>query len=187
MFHFTLVVKNLIIINVMFFIGSLLLEMKGLDLHLAGAFPLSTDFRAWQPITSMFMHAGILHMAFNMLALVFFGPSLETSWGSKRFLNFYILCGLGAYVLNFIIPIIKLKYYEMSLEPDLIDLVYNDGYQTLMSGKNFVNQNMAKLNMVLNFTPSVVGASGATAGVLTAFALRNPHKVLRLLFPPIKH
>lgn len=185
MFQSTVVVKNLIIINVIFFVGDLILKTKGLDLHLEGAFPLSDNFKPWQPISSMFMHGSILHLAMNMLGLLFLGPNLEMTWGSKRFLNFYLLCGLGGYLLHFLVPIIKIQYHEFNLSVEEIDLVYSEGFQTLMSNKNFVNQHMAKLNMILNFTPSVVGASGAVLGIVTAFALRNPHQVMRLLFPPI--
>ncbi|TEB40354.1 rhomboid family intramembrane serine protease, partial [Flavobacterium circumlabens] len=58
------------------------------------------SFKAWQPITHMFMHGGILHIAFNMFAMVSFGSALEHFWGGKKFLFFYISCGLGAALLH---------------------------------------------------------------------------------------
>lgn len=58
--------------------------------------------RPWTPVTYMFLHAGFLHLLFNMLALFFFGPPLEERWGSREFLKYYIICGLGGAVLSFV-------------------------------------------------------------------------------------
>ena len=67
---------------------------------LASFYPTSEYFRPYQIATHMFMHASIGHLFFNMFSLYFFGTALEQAWGSKRFLFFYITCGLGAWALH---------------------------------------------------------------------------------------
>ena len=92
-------VKQLIIINILFFIGTLLVSSPAYQ-YLALFFPENPDFKAWQPITYMFMHGGFMHIFFNMFALYSFGSALELFWGSKKFLFFYISCGLGAALVH---------------------------------------------------------------------------------------
>ncbi len=94
-----LVVKNILIINVVLFFGSFVFGEqlhRYLDLHQIG----TSDFRPYQFITYMFMHADIPHIFLNMIAVYMFGSILESLWGPKRFLNFYLLCGLGAAALQ---------------------------------------------------------------------------------------
>lgn len=96
-----LVVKNLLIINVVLFIAKKALASKiDLDMYL-DLFPIGTTyFKPFQFITYMFMHADLGHIFLNMLALYMFGSILESIWGPKRFLNYYLLCGLGAAALQ---------------------------------------------------------------------------------------
>lgn len=96
-----IVVKNILIINVALFIGRFLLQgIIDLDRYL-DLYPIgSTYFMPHQFITYMFMHADLAHIFFNMFAVYMFGSILENIWGAKRFLNFYLLCGLGAAVLQ---------------------------------------------------------------------------------------
>ncbi len=98
-----LVVKNILIINAILFAAQELLAASGrLDLaqYLALA-PIDTVyFKPYQFITYMFMHANLGHIFFNMFGVYMFGSILENIWGSKRFLNFYLLCGLGAAALQ---------------------------------------------------------------------------------------
>src|SRR3546814_7344834 len=82
------VVKNLLIINVICFVGGSLIFPRANDLF-GVYYPDSPGFHIWQVITYMFMHGGIAHIFFNMFALFMFGPILEQVFGSKRFLNFY--------------------------------------------------------------------------------------------------
>ena len=101
MMRMTETVKQLLIINIIFFIGSQ---------FVANAYPLfslyypeNPNFRIWQPLTSMFMHApmpNLMHIVFNMFALVSFGAALEHYWGTKKFIFFYISCGLGSALYN---------------------------------------------------------------------------------------
>ncbi len=92
------VTKNLIIINVLVFFGTIVAQRYGLDLtnYLGLHFFLASDFNPAQLITYMFMHGGFSHIFFNMFAVFMFGPILEQTWGPKRFLFYYILCGIGA-------------------------------------------------------------------------------------------
>ncbi|MEP7321866.1 MAG: rhomboid family intramembrane serine protease [Saprospiraceae bacterium] len=106
MLRLTDVVKQLLIINGILFIVSLLPVYQYLP-DLALYFPGSDRFRPYQLVTYMFMHGSMSHFFFNMLMLVTFGPMLEAFWGSKRFLFYYLFCGLGAVVCH-----ILFWYYE---------------------------------------------------------------------------
>ena len=88
-------VKNLLIINIIVFIGT---ELIGDPMYQWFAlFPIGSPFfRWWQFVTHMFMHGNFMHIFFNMWSLIVFGPMLERLWGSKKFLIFYFVCGLGA-------------------------------------------------------------------------------------------
>jgi membrane associated rhomboid family serine protease len=106
------VTRHLIIINVLMFFGTTLLmsehreinEATGMiDQHrmwLASFFPTSPYFRSWQIVTHMFMHANLQHLLFNMFSLYMFGSMVEMVWGERRFLFFYLFCGLGAWALH---------------------------------------------------------------------------------------
>ena len=93
----TPVVKNLVIINVLVFLAQQ--AMPQITSQFVGHYPLGGGFEPWQVITHMFMHGGVGHLFFNMFALVVFGSALEKVWGSKRFLQFYLLCGIGAFLI----------------------------------------------------------------------------------------
>ena len=94
------VVKNLLIINILLFIAKELLPGLNMDQWLAVFYPDSPYFRIWQPVSYMFMHADIFHIFFNMFALYTFGTTLEFIMGSKRFINFYLITGIGAYLVQ---------------------------------------------------------------------------------------
>lgn len=92
------VVKNLLIANVLIFIAQLMFRNSETPLELYGAlWPIpSGNFKIWQLVTHMFMHGGWFHLLFNMFTLFMFGAMLEQVWGSKRFFNFYMICGIVA-------------------------------------------------------------------------------------------
>ncbi len=97
-----LVVKNLLIINGLFFLATLAFQNQidladTLGLH----YPLSEKFQPYQIISYMFMHGGLMHIFFNMFALWMFGNTLENYWGPKRFLIYYIITGIGAAVCHY--------------------------------------------------------------------------------------
>lgn len=93
----TPVVKNLVIINVLVFLAQS--AMPGIEPLFMGHYPLGANFQPWQVISHMFMHGSMTHIFFNMFALVVFGSALERAWGSKRFLQYYMLCGIGAFFM----------------------------------------------------------------------------------------
>ncbi|MEP6805642.1 MAG: rhomboid family intramembrane serine protease [Flavobacterium sp.] len=186
MMNMTPVVKQLLIINIIFFIGSQLVPVS--YEYFAMFFPENPSFKAWQPITHMFMHGGIMHIAFNMIAMVSFGSALEHFWGGKKFLFFYISCGLGAALLH-----TAVNYYSFH---ETMNVLMTNGYQKeeilklLGQGKIDTRwQDLVSVSQFASFTDSyigtVVGASGAIYGLLTAFAFMFPNAELALMFIPI--
>ena len=182
-------VKQLLIINIIFFIGSQ---------FVANAYPLfslyypeNPNFRIWQPLTSMFMHApmpNLMHIVFNMFALVSFGAALEHYWGTKKFIFFYISCGLGAALLH-----VGVNYFTFH---HVLNLLVENGQdkaeilKILAEGKYDTNwQNIIPLSdfnsLMGSYLGTAVGASGAIYGLLTAFAFMFPNAELGLMFIPI--
>jgi membrane associated rhomboid family serine protease len=181
------VVKNLILANVVFYIITMVMKQMGTDLYpiLGLYFPLSEKFMLHQFFTYMFMHSssGIGHIFFNMFALYMFGKVLENVWGSKRFLIFYLVTGVGAAVLQSFVTFIEYKMLIAKMDPEQIAYVKEVGYSIWLEGKNFSEPLAGKLNAILN-TPTV-GASGAVFGILLGFGMLFPNTELMLLFPPI--
>lgn len=126
------VVKNLLIINFIFFLTTQVVFTKfGIDLNdmLGLHYFQSEKFRWYQFITYMFMHGSMGHILMNMLALWMFGSAVENIWGSKRFLNYYLLCGIGAAIAHYAIV-----YYEMQPATDFInDYIANPDITKLQS------------------------------------------------------
>jgi|TARA_Y100000385_G_scaffold277990_1_gene325725 membrane associated rhomboid family serine protease len=167
------VVKNLIIINVLFFVASMLVGEDQAVTWLAGTYPGSPFFQPWQIITHMFMHGGLGHLFFNMFALYMFGSQLERLWGPQRFLNYYIISGLGGFFLHEFF--IGLDFYQT------YGTFFPDRAQLVPSG---MTDRQAVYILESTFG-RVVGASGAVFGILLAFGLLFPNTRLMLLFPPI--
>lgn len=92
------VTKHLLILNFIFWLADSVLALRGIDLTalLGLHYMLSPDFRFWQPLTYMFMHGGFSHLFFNMFALFMFATPLERQWGTRRFLTYYLVTGIGA-------------------------------------------------------------------------------------------
>ena len=180
-------VKQLIIINILFFIGTQIVGDAAYKM-LAMFFPENSDFQFWQPITHMFMHGGFMHIFFNMFALYSFGSALEHFWGSKKFLFFYISCGLGAALLH-----TGINYYYF--QEGMNTLIANgftkiEVLQLLNEGKiNTQWQQLLSPSEFQNFTSAymgtVVGASGAIYGIIVAFAFMFPNAELALMFIPV--
>lgn len=182
------VVKNLLIINGLFFLAMLAFQsafQMDLSKYLGLHYVSSENFSPFQFVTYMFMHGGMGHIFFNMFALWMFGKTLEEVWGPKRFLIYYLITGVGAAFIQMIITFIRIQSIEASLTADLIDVVYREGGSILEQGMNYQNIAMAKLNLMINTT--TVGASGAVFGLLLAFGMLFPNSVIYLYFAiPIK-
>ncbi|MZP56343.1 MAG: rhomboid family intramembrane serine protease, partial [Bacteroidales bacterium] len=146
-------------------------------------FPKSENFKPVQILTHMFMHANFWHLFFNMYALFIFGQVLENVWGPKRFLIYYLVCGLGAALTHE--SVIAYEYARLvnNITPDNLELVLNEGSAYYEAGKVFSDSGMQSLQLLLN-TPTV-GASGAVFGILLAFGVLFPNTQLMIIFPPI--
>ena len=165
------VTKNLIIINVLVFFGTLVAQRYGIDLtnYLGLHFFLASDFNPAQLITYMFMHGGFSHIFFNMFAVFMFGTVLERTWGPKRFLFYYIACGIGAGLIQEGVQYIKY----------IVDYSH---YSQVDIGTGIIPMGEF-LNML-----TTVGASGAVYAILLAFGMLFPNNQL-FIFPlpfPIK-
>ena len=182
------VVKILLIINALFFLGKIVLGSSfGIDLDkLFGLHNWqSPDFRPHQLVTHLFMHGNFSHILFNMFALWMFGNQLENIWGGKRFLVYYMLTGFGAALLHLGVNQFQISMTEAQMSIEQVNMVLVDGYNALQNGQNFVNPLMGNLN-ILYHTPTV-GASGAVFGLLLAFGMLFPNTLIYLYFAiPIK-
>ena len=165
------VVKHLLIINVLLYLATFTMNRFQIDLtdYLGLHFFKASDFKAYQLITYMFMHGNFEHLFFNMFALWMFGNTLENIWGSKRFLWFYMLCGIGAGLCQEVVQYIQ--YTTTLAQYDSV----NFGGGQVISMANYLN--------MLN----TVGASGAIYGLLLAFGMMFPNSMIYLyFFVPIK-
>lgn len=165
------ITKNLIIINILCFLGSIVASRYGIELdrYLGLHFFLAEDFNLAQLFTYMFMHANFQHIFFNMFAVWMFGRVLEQAWGPRRFLFYYILCGMGAGVIQ---ELVQYVHYITELSM----------YESVNMGGTIV-----PMAQYLNFL-TTVGASGAVFAILLAFGMLYPNQQL-FIFPlpvPIK-
>lgn len=167
------ITKNLLIINVICFLASIVFAGRGIDFN--DVFGLhyfqASEFHAYQLITYMFMHAGWTHIFFNMFALWMFGGVIERTFGEKRFLIYYLVCGLGAAFCQ-----------ELSQFVYVYSMIADQG-ATLNDMFNLGTADRAALNAL-----TTVGASGAIYGILLAFGMCYPEERM-FIFPlpvPIK-
>ena len=207
-------VKQLLIINILFYIGSNINGDVAYQLF-SMFYPENPNFRVWQPLTSMFMHApvyrqessaGIMHIVFNMFALVSFGSALEHYWGAKKFIFFYISCGLGAALLHSAVQYFQIQYaleqlsslnfsksdIQILLRADYGSVFDANGQMTASNVKTILENakcTQEQFNIlaaaVQDFKSTSLGASGAIYGLLTAFAFMFPMAELGIMFIPI--
>lgn len=182
------VVKNLIIINGLFFLATIVLENSmRIDLsdYLGLHYFISPHFAPYQFVTYMFMHGNFSHIFFNMFALWMFGSVLEHTWGPKKFLTYYMITGIGAGIIQVLVIYVQVYYSESALTPDQIAQVRETGYQILKNGQNFSDPLIGHLNELYNMT--TIGASGSVFGLLLAFGMLFPNSLIYLyFFIPIK-
>ena len=164
-----IVTKNLLIINILVFIATYVLRGLNIDLNdiLGLHFFLASDFRIWQFFTYMFMHSGFTHILLNMFMLWMFGMVVENVWGPKKFLFYYIVCGVGAGLCQ------ELAQYGTFLVEGLAQ------YESVKIGTTVLPMNVY-LNMM-----NTVGASGAIYGVLLAFGMLFPEERMFIIPIPI--
>jgi len=207
------VIKNLLIINVLFFLAENTIGKSGyfnMDDLLALHHIKSPLFQPWQIITHLFLHANLMHLFSNMFALWMFGAVLENLWGPKRFLTFYFLCGIGAALIQLVSLWIGShellnQFLFVKQHPSTENIITYYRTFGLDHDQNSVNilqeyladpDNSNNLNQIIthisNVTYSVInnptiGASGAVFGILAAFVYLFPNTDIYLYFLfPIK-
>ncbi len=149
------VIKNLLIINALFFLAQNTLTGSAVSFSFEDTFGLhayqSELFKPWQLVTHMFLHGNFGHIFGNMLALWMFGSILENMWGPKQFLLFYFLCGLGAAFLHLGIMSYELMHASEAYYQAMVDV-------------------------------ATIGASGAVFGILIAFVYLFPDTYIYIYF-----
>jgi len=205
-------VKNLLIINTLLFFATIVFMRAGicdlnkwLGLHYFSA----PDFHVWQFITYMFMHGNFMHLFFNMFALWMFGAAVENYWGSRKFLIFYLITGVGAALTHYVITFVEIgptmALFNQFLEAPSFDtysyLVENNkvavlqsalqnNYHVLQQSPEMMNELVAATSTIQdNYLNSfiLIGASGAVYGVLLAFGMLFPNSPIYIYFLfPIK-
>lgn len=194
--NITPVTKNIIILNVLVYIASNFLLNGKLYEILSAFYPFSPNFKSWQVITHMFMHApmgegvGLTHILFNMFTLWSFGPVLEQVLGGRKFLLLYFLSGLGAFILFNV-----WNFYQINqLTTELSNLGVNVAEIFRKSDLNYVGDMSISANSKQAVALSqelfgalrspMLGASGAIFGVVAAFSTMFPDAKLMFLFIP---
>jgi membrane associated rhomboid family serine protease len=174
------VTKNIIIISAILFAAKFLLantQHIDLDDYLGLHHHLASNFRPYQFLTYIFMHGSFSHLLMNMFGVFVFGQVLEQVWGGKRYLIFYILTGLGAAIAQYII-----MHVEISDFLQLANEQINTPGLSIENRAELMQQKYGYLNAHV-----IVGASGSLFGLLGAFGLLFPNRLLYLyFFVPIK-
>ena len=186
--HLPQVVKNLMIVNGLFFLATWSLESRGIDL--SNLFALhqfqSPDFQPHQLITHMFMHANFTHLFFNMFTLWMFGKTLENKWGAKRFLTYYMITGFGAALIYIGYIQFQINTISSNIDSETYNMIINKGNDLINIRRNWsINTIEGKLNSLVNVP--MLGASGAVYGLLLAFGMLFPNSIIYLYMAiPIK-
>ncbi len=175
MFRIPPVTKNLLIINLIAFLATLILQMRGIDLADIGGlhFFLASNFHLYQLVTYLFLHASFMHILSNMFGLWMFGCVIENVWGPKKFLFYYITCGIGAGLLQ---ELAQFGSFYMTVAETVPATTLGTVFEY---GAHYAN--------ALN-SWTTIGASGAVYAVILAFGMTFPNERLFIIpFPfPIK-
>ncbi len=182
------VVKNIIVINVLFWLASL--KFPFLDNYLGMHYWASSEFNIFQLVSYLFMHADFNHLFFNMFAVFMFGVVIERVWGSKRFLLYYLVTGIGAAIVQQIVWAIEYQ--------SLISALMSGNVEQLIGQENtlrrFFSYHSIELLSALDMNQMgnkiansllTIGASGAVFGILLAFGWLFPEARLMMIFIPI--
>ena len=175
LFRIPTVTKNLLIINLIAFLATLVFQMRGIDLGDIGGlhFFMASHFHFYQLVTYQFLHAGFTHILFNMFGLWMFGSVIENVWGPKKFLFYYITCGIGAGLMQ---ELAQFGSFYITVSEQVPDASLGMVFQ-------FGAQYASDLNAW-----TTIGASGAVYAVILAFGMTFPNERLFIIpFPfPIK-
>jgi membrane associated rhomboid family serine protease len=210
MHRITDVVKHLLAINVIMALATWVLFPE-LAAFLSLYYPESTHFHPIQVVSHFFLHAGFMHLFFNMYALILFGPSLEAQYGPKKFLFYYLFCALGAAGLHTLYNWYDFSQLQAAIDAfnaspsydtywgffNQVDLklltatgteMSNTFSNALSAGDTSYAPEASKLMqdiLASNMNVRVVGASGAIYGLLLAYGMQFPNAELMLIFLPI--
>lgn len=183
------VTQNLIIVNVILWAVEMLFPRFGvtmldkLGLHMIG----SDLFNPIQIITYMFLHDShsFLHILFNMFTLWMFGRILEQVWGSKRYFMFYMVCGIGAALVQEAVWLLTFKHEYIAAIAPLNGLTYDHMAEivnnAVASGDTQFLHGIAQMKSQF----VTIGASGAIFGLLLGFAMTFPNVPMYLFFIPV--
>lgn len=182
-------VLGLVIANAAVFLAGLVMPQGSEWWIVHGAFWFTGNphFAPWQAVTYMFLHGGVGHIFFNMFALVSFGGHLERHWGTRRFLVFYFLCGVGAALIHNAVNayqygVLQEHLVAQGLTPDAIRSLLTTGSGVIPVGAEIKTTLFALYQI---YAVPMLGASGAIYGVLVAFGLLYPNAKLALMFIPV--
>jgi membrane associated rhomboid family serine protease len=193
------VTKNILLLNIAFFVASLILKSKGIDLEMTlGAHYINSPFfDPYQVVTHFFMHdtTNLLHIFFNMWLFVMLGAYLENIWGAKRFFIFYLVSAMGSFALYNMIGFIEIMQLKSMLAKqfDIEQLDFYLKHSVNLNGdlvgqiNTYLSDNQIRVTPILenylqkSITP-MVGASGGVFGIMTAFAIFFPNTEFRLYF-----
>ena len=195
------VTKNILFLNVMFYVVTEVLELQGINLRgtLGAHYVNSPLFQPYQIVTHFFMHGDFFHIFFNMWLFIMLGGFLERLWGPKRFFIFYIASAMGAFALYNAIGVYQLIELSniigsrVNMDEFNLIIAQSEGLDELNSNLTQFFQNVPNVNIEavreyisLSYTP-MVGASGAIFGVMAAFAILFPNTEFMLYFAiPVK-
>lgn len=179
------VTKNLLIVNVIIFLAMTIFPDQigeAMDRHCGLHYYLSQNFIFTQFISYQFVHANFTHLFFNMFALFMFGMVIESIMGSKRFITYYLICGIGAGLIQ--MGVNAIEYYQLAqqLPESMIQRVIQEGSNLINQGYNYRDPILGSLNALIN--TSTVGASGAIYGILLAYGLFFPNREMYIMFIP---
>lgn len=214
----TTAVKNLLIINILFFAATYVFQSRlGVDLNqwLALHYVEARDFGIWQLVTFIFMHGGLSHIFFNMFALWMFGTIIEDALGTRRFVTYYLVCGIGSGLVQEVAMAIDISPLISAIDatmsdpsPENIQRILSDHIVAFSSSsRQMIVEFVNSYNSVVSTNPAeasslartflenyqdayvnsqlTVGASGAVFGILLAFGMMFPNMTIFLMFPPI--
>ncbi len=184
------VTKNLLIINVIVWIATAIAPSLGSIIEKYGAlyYITSDQFLPTQLVSYMFVHASFLHLFFNMFALFMFGVTMERVLGAKKFLFYYMSCGIGAALVQEGVFALMINHYASAFDDGaaVCNILRKVTANTLELWNLGVDASQPSIMHLfqLYHTPTV-GASGAIFGILLAFGFMFPNVQLYMVFPPI--
>ncbi len=211
-------VKNLLIINILFFASQIVMGRSlgiNLDDYLGLHYVTAHNFGVWQLVTFMFMHANISHIFFNMFALWMFGTAIESALGTKRFVAYYLACGIGSGIIQELAVGFDLRPMISAVDAllsdpttaNIQDFLSTTAHAVSIESQQLINTFIKDYNATVGADPTAattmarefaqqyqqmyidanvtVGASGAVFGILLAFGMIFPNMRIMLLFPPI--